>query len=373
MEAGSAPGRALLTKSAGGPTSVANPKTLNPCFKMLSCCCAKTPEPEAKSAARASSPANPILPTPGPARSAQIVRNIFLSEKCCWLRGQVLTYYDQNGTKPPARTRQETLVMAKTPSQPRARGKFKPAKAAAARSAASGAKRPPPGDGPATHLKRSRAKTPERRSEPPAPKAAAAPIARISAPASKRKQSPPKRREAEGRRASEIETTAAPAEPIRLTDPAEPARDAAPPPASAQAAIASDQYPAPDVEALAHNIARAIEHGAKALAAYMAPRQSGEIQVTIAHDIGEMERSIGRVAEYYMTDPQRAFAAQAALTKQFVELWASTLQRLQGGEQATPVAAPDAADKRFADAAWRDNPYFDFIKQAYVLTTRWAD
>ncbi len=30
-------------------------------------------------------------------------------------------------------------------------------------------------------------------------------------------------------------------------------------------------------------------------------------------------------------------------------------------------------DKRFADAAWRDNPYFDLIKQAYVLTTRWAD
>src|SRR4029077_20163507 len=37
------------------------------------------------------------------------------------------------------------------------------------------------------------------------------------------------------------------------------------------------------------------------------------------------------------------------------------------------VVAPDAADKRFADAAWRDNPYFDFIKQAYVLTARWAD
>ena len=37
--------------------------------------------------------------------------------------------------------------MAKTPSQPRARGKSKPAKAAAARSAASRAKRQPHGDG----------------------------------------------------------------------------------------------------------------------------------------------------------------------------------------------------------------------------------
>ena len=126
------------------------------------------------------------------------------------------------------------------------------------------------------------------------------------------------------------------------------------------------------MEALAHNIAQAIEQGGKALAAYMAPRQSGEIKTTIADDIGEMARSIGRVVEYYMADPQRAFAAQTALSKQFVDLWASTLQRLQG-EQAPPVAAPDTGDKRFADSAWRDNPYFDFIKQAYVLTTRWAD
>src|ERR1700693_4197422 len=113
---------------------------------MLSCCCAKTSEPEAKSAARARSPANAALTTPGPARSAQIVQNIFLSKKCCWLRGLVLTYYDQNGTKPPVQTRQETLVMAKTPSQPRARGKSKPAKTATASPAASRAKRGPQGE-----------------------------------------------------------------------------------------------------------------------------------------------------------------------------------------------------------------------------------
>ena len=261
--------------------------------------------------------------------------------------------------------------MAKTPSQPRARGKSKPIRAAAARSAGSRAKRQPSSDRSSLDSKPSRTKTAQRRADPPASKVAAAPTARVSKP----KQSPPKRREAERRRPSEIETTAAPTQPTRLTAPAappKPARDAAPPPAPAQAAGASGQYPAPDVETLAHNIARAIEHGGKALAAYLAPRQSGEIKVTIADDIGEMVRSIGRVAEYYMSDPQRAFAAQTALTEQFVDLWASTLQRLQG-EQAPPVAAPDATDKRFADAAWRDNPYFDFIKQAYVLTARWAD
>jgi poly[(R)-3-hydroxyalkanoate] polymerase subunit PhaC len=265
--------------------------------------------------------------------------------------------------------------MAKTPSKPKARGESKPTKAAAATSAASRAKSRLHADEPRPLVKAVPTKTAGRKGEPPAPKAAT-PEARASAPPSRVKRSAPQRRQAERRQRTEIQTGPAPAEPTQSAAPAAPpesGRDAAPPLATpAQAVDASGQYPAPDVEALAHNIARAIEHGGKALAAYMAPRQSGEIKATIADDIGEMVRSIGRVAEYYMTDPQRAFAAQTALTKQFVDLWASTLQRLQG-EQAPPVAAPDVSDKRFADAAWRDNPYFDFIKQAYVLTTRWAD
>ncbi len=196
---------------------------------------------------------------------------------------------------------------------------------------------------------------------------APAPVERpFAPPAANRAKSPPAANRAKPRSANENQTSPASA----------PAPSAAAPPA---APIASDPAPAasaepapPDVEALARNIALAIEQGGKALAAYLRPRESGEIKTTAAEEIGEVVRSIGRVAEHYMADPQRAFQAQAALTKQFIDLWGSTLQRLQG-EQAPPIAAPDAADKRFADPAWRDNPYFDFIKQAYVLTTRWAD
>jgi polyhydroxyalkanoate synthase len=128
----------------------------------------------------------------------------------------------------------------------------------------------------------------------------------------------------------------------------------------------------PDVEALANNVARAMEQAGKAIAAYMLPRETGEIKTTLADDIREMVRALGHVAEYYMSEPQRALAAQTALTTQLVNLWAGTLQRFQGAP-AAPVAEPDRSDKRFSDAAWRDNPFFDFIKQAYVLTTRWAE
>ena len=132
------------------------------------------------------------------------------------------------------------------------------------------------------------------------------------------------------------------------------------------------QYPMPNIEALARNIASAIEHAGKAFAAYMRPRESGEIKTTVGEEIGEMVRSLGHVAEYYMADPKRAIEAQTAYATQFINLWAATLQRFQGGRPSRSPN-PRATDKRFADAQWRENPFFDFLKQAYVLTSDWAE
>src|SRR5499433_4362085 len=43
------------------------------------------------------------------------------------------------------------------------------------------------------------------------------------------------------------------------------------------------------------------------------------------------------------------------------------------GEQVQPVAEPDPKDKRFADPEWSSNQFFDFLKQAYLLTVQWAN
>ena len=37
------------------------------------------------------------------------------------------------------------------------------------------------------------------------------------------------------------------------------------------------------------------------------------------------------------------------------------------------MAEPDPRDKRFADPEWTQNQFFDFLKQAYLLTVHWAD
>ncbi|MCX8505872.1 MAG: class I poly(R)-hydroxyalkanoic acid synthase, partial [Alphaproteobacteria bacterium] len=44
---------------------------------------------------------------------------------------------------------------------------------------------------------------------------------------------------------------------------------------------------------------------------------------------------------------------------------------LMMGNQIEPIIAPPKEDRRFKDAAWSENLLFDFIKQSYLLTSRW--
>jgi polyhydroxyalkanoate synthase subunit PhaC len=154
----------------------------------------------------------------------------------------------------------------------------------------------------------------------------------------------------------------------KAAPPAEPAAGAAE--SASNADPCGREAPLPDFNLLSRNLAQMISEGGKLLAAYLRPLENGDFGHT-GEDIARMAATLGRIAEYYLSDAQRTLAAQAALSRQFLDLWASTLRRLQG-EAAPPVAEPDPGDKRFDHPEWRDNPYFDFLKQAYVLTTRWA-
>ncbi len=71
-----------------------------------------------------------------------------------------------------------------------------------------------------------------------------------------------------------------------------------------------------------------------------------------------------------MSDPSRLAQSQLSLWRDYMTLWQRTTQRLLGGD-AEPVIEPLADDRRFRDAAWRDNTLFDYIKQSYLLTARW--
>ncbi|HET9415233.1 MAG TPA: class I poly(R)-hydroxyalkanoic acid synthase [Pseudolabrys sp.] len=127
-----------------------------------------------------------------------------------------------------------------------------------------------------------------------------------------------------------------------------------------------------DIEALSRNLARLIEEGCKALAAYLKPREAGKIRTELGEGLTDAVKTVGRVAEYWMSDPQRAIGLQTSLGRAYLDLWAGAVKRM-AGEQAPPVVSPDPRDKRFTDPEWSQNQFFDFLKQAYLLTAQWAD
>jgi polyhydroxyalkanoate synthase subunit PhaC len=127
-----------------------------------------------------------------------------------------------------------------------------------------------------------------------------------------------------------------------------------------------------DLEQFSKNLARLLEEGGKALAAYLKPREEGRVKSDTADEITGVVKTLGQVAEYWLAEPQRAVAAQMSLGKAYLDLWAAMAKRLTG-EPAEPVVKPDPKDRRFADPEWSSNQFFDFLKQAYLLSVEWAN
>jgi polyhydroxyalkanoate synthase len=126
-----------------------------------------------------------------------------------------------------------------------------------------------------------------------------------------------------------------------------------------------------EVEEFARNVARMVEEGGKALAAYLKPREEGQVDDQYA-EMTDVVKTLGQVADYWLRDPQRALQVQTELGKAYLDLWAHMARRM-AGEKVEPVAAPDSRDRRFADPEWSTNQFFDFLKQAYLLTVQWAN
>ncbi|WP_439356791.1 PHA/PHB synthase family protein [Bradyrhizobium sp. DASA03007] len=126
-----------------------------------------------------------------------------------------------------------------------------------------------------------------------------------------------------------------------------------------------------DAEAFAMNVARAMESGGKALAAYLKPRESGEVQDRPPAELAEVVKTFTSVAEYWLSDTSRSSDLQTKLAKDYLDLWGSAVRRM-AGQDAPPAIAPSPRDKRFADPEWKSNQFFDFVMQLYLLTTKWA-
>src|SRR4029079_527053 len=133
------------------------------------------------------------------------------------------------------------------------------------------------------------------------------------------------------------------------------------------AAPAPVKIGAVDIEAFAKNLARMVEEGGKALAAYMKAREEGQVQGGLSDEMNDMVKTLGEVGSYWLSDPSRTVELQSELGRAYLELWGAAAKR-PFGEAPKPIVTPDPKDRRFADPEWSSNQFFDFIKQAYLLS-----
>jgi polyhydroxyalkanoate synthase len=66
-----------------------------------------------------------------------------------------------------------------------------------------------------------------------------------------------------------------------------------------------------------------------------------------------------------MKDPARFAALQSGYVAQQAQLWSA-----MAGGAGDPLVRPEAGDRRFAAKEWQDNPYYSYLKQSYLLATR---
>jgi len=123
-----------------------------------------------------------------------------------------------------------------------------------------------------------------------------------------------------------------------------------------------------DPELLTRNMLRYWEESGRVLSEVM--ERVGPFAPT--PEMSEAARAFGELTQHWMSEPHRFAAAQQELAGEFVDLWTRTLRRNMG-EDAEPLAEPEPGDNRFKDAEWSANPFFDYWKQAYLLTSRWTE
>jgi polyhydroxyalkanoate synthase subunit PhaC len=127
-----------------------------------------------------------------------------------------------------------------------------------------------------------------------------------------------------------------------------------------------------DPAQFAHNMAKVFEGAAKL--ATMFAGQSANFEKERERQVLPLEqvtKTLSEIARAYASDPQKLMEAQTRLWADYGQIWQNAWRRALG-EKADAMAAPEKGDKRFLDRDWQENPFFDFMKQFYLVSARWA-
>ncbi|MEQ8510776.1 MAG: class I poly(R)-hydroxyalkanoic acid synthase [Rhodospirillaceae bacterium] len=121
---------------------------------------------------------------------------------------------------------------------------------------------------------------------------------------------------------------------------------------------------------MAQTMASIAERSQRLVSDFIARNASGE-----AMDMSESAHigaAFMELSQKMMQDPSQFVEAQVNLWNDYIALWRNTTLKMLG-EETQPVIEPEKGDRRFKDETWQENEVFDFIKQSYLLTSRWMN
>ena len=142
------------------------------------------------------------------------------------------------------------------------------------------------------------------------------------------------------------------------------------PPVAAEVDLGA--YRIPDPEAFGRNMLRFMEEAQKAMRGFLERVDVKTSPYETASEMTDAAKLFAEVAQPWLADPGKLVDAQSALFGAYMQLFSTTAERAFGGA-ALPVVEPEPGDNRFTDPEWNSNPYFDFWKQFYLITTRWLE
>ncbi|MBT6096638.1 MAG: class I poly(R)-hydroxyalkanoic acid synthase [Rhodospirillaceae bacterium] len=124
----------------------------------------------------------------------------------------------------------------------------------------------------------------------------------------------------------------------------------------------------PDPTEMSKSMASIAERSQKLVAEFVNRQMaSGSLPDTDPMNVSEAFMELSR---QMMANPAKMMESSMNLWSDYLSLWQTTTQRMMGADVG-PMVTPAKDDHRFRDDAWADNQVFDFVKQSYLLTSRW--
>ncbi|MCC8417669.1 MAG: hypothetical protein LN588_04120 [Rickettsia endosymbiont of Bryobia graminum] len=74
--------------------------------------------------------------------------------------------------------------------------------------------------------------------------------------------------------------------------------------------------------------------------------------------------------EQFLENPEKFWQLNLEYVQKFQTLITNSVDKFTG-HNPSPLFVPADRDRRFRDASWENNAYFDFIKQFYLMSSEW--